>query len=102
VLKKVASLMMSNVRETDLVARWGGEEFLIICPATDKITASQVGEKIRQLIEITFKEDKIHITVSAGIALYDPHQDTQASLFSRADKALYIAKENGRNRITSL
>jgi diguanylate cyclase (GGDEF)-like protein/PAS domain S-box-containing protein len=102
VLKKVAALMSSNVRDTDLVSRWGGEEFLIICPATDNITASQVGEKIRQLIETTFKEDTIHHTVSAGIAVYDPLKDSQATLFSRADKALYHAKEKGRNRIVSL
>ena len=98
VLVETAKLFASSVREIDIVGRWGGEEFLVICPSTNLKEALMIGETIRsKLAEFVF--DKVgHKTASFGVASYIPG-DTLHSLISRSDKALYKAKENGRNRV---
>lgn len=99
VLKLVASILNKNMRETDFIARYGGEEFVSILPATDLKAAQFVTDKLRELIKSSnfhFREKAVNITVSAGFAEIKNNEEAE-NLFIRADKALYKAKENGRN-----
>jgi diguanylate cyclase (GGDEF)-like protein len=91
VLQKLARLIDESVRETDVVARYGGEEFLIIMPETDLNGAAIFAERLRVTIA-----EQTQITVSCGIA-EALDGDTQDTLVSRADQALYEAKAAGRN-----
>lgn len=100
VLKLVASILNKNMRETDFIARYGGEEFVSILPSTDLKAAQLVTEKLRELIESSnfhFREEAVKITVSSGFAEVKNNEEAE-NLFIRADKALYKAKENGRNK----
>ncbi len=100
-LKTIAQLLASKVRETDYLARYGGEEFVLIMPGAKVDSAKLVAEKLREVIEhsaFNFKGSPLTITISAGIAEF-AEGDVPASVFERADKALYRAKENGRNQV---
>jgi two-component system cell cycle response regulator len=104
VLKHVVYILNINLREYDQVGRYGGEEFVILLPATDQNEAWGVAERIRSAIQfqptIVSDEVQINLTVSIGIAELDCHRDAnQSTFFERADKALYTAKQTGRNRI---
>ena len=97
-LKCVAKILKNSIRLTDIVGRWGGEEFILIVPNTDLQDAQKLAEKIRHAIEgYSFKEIG-HKTASFGISTFNKG-DTKESLVKRADEALYKAKNNGRNRI---
>ena len=99
VLKLVASILNKNMRETDFIARYGGEEFVSILPATDLKAAELVTDKLREIIAASnfhFREEAVKVTVSAGFAEIKENEEGEA-LFVRADKALYKAKESGRN-----
>ncbi len=99
VLKLVASILNKNMRETDFIARYGGEEFVSILPNTDLKAAQLVTDKLRELIATSkfhFREQRVKVTVSAGFAESKGNEGGE-NLFIRADKALYKAKENGRN-----
>ena len=102
VLEKVAILVQQNIRDTDSVGRYGGEEFIIILPRTDLSSALIVAERVRKAIEASEMKDSegnvFGITVSQGISIYKSGDD-EYSLISRADNALYKAKGNGRNRV---
>lgn len=103
-LKHVVNILNTNLREYDQVGRYGGEEFVILLPATDRNEAWGVAERIRSAIQfqptILSDELKIDLTVSIGIAEFDRSRDAnQSAFFERADKALYTAKQTGRNRI---
>ncbi len=102
VLENVAVLMQQNVRNTDSVGRYGGEEFIIVLSETDLSSALIVAERLRNAIEAAEMRDSegnmFGITVSQGVSSYKPGEDKQ-SLISRADDALYRAKQNGRNRV---
>ena len=104
VLENVAVLMQQNVRNTDSVGRYGGEEFIIVLSETDLSSALIVAERLRNAIEAAEMRDSegnmFGITVSQGVSSYKPGEDKQ-SLISRADDALYMAKQNGRNRVES-
>jgi len=100
VLKDISKLVVGVVRETDKIGRWGGEEFLILCPETKKEDAWTVAEKLRKVIEgYHFSIDK-NITISAGIAEYNNDDDIE-DLIKRVDEKLYEAKNQGRNRIVA-
>ena len=103
VLKWIAGVMKSQLRDTDILARFGGEEFTILLPGTSVDGALKVAEKIRLAIEhCTFpgQMEKLKLTVSIGIAsLTADANATFDSVYREADKALYRAKEKGRNRI---
>ena len=99
VLKLVASILNKNMRETDFIARYGGEEFVSILPGTDIKGAQFMTDKLRELIassKFHFRDEAVNITVSSGFAEVKNDEKGEA-LFIRADKALYKAKENGRN-----
>lgn len=102
VLVKVAQLITAKIRKTDIVVRWGGEEFLIICPELDLKGAFFLAEKIRKLIRKKFKKYEKPLTVSLGVTQYRIAQEDQFHLFKRADKALYVSKNNGRDQTNSL
>jgi len=102
VLKAFASLLMNRMRESDIVVRYGGEEFIAILPETDAKRIFVVIESIRKAVEemkiIVEDDETISITVSAGIAEYN-RKETLEQLIKRADEALYLAKRKGRNRV---
>lgn len=105
VLKKVAKSIQNTVRSNDIVSRYGGEEFTVIMPETSYEGALVVAEKIRKAIEeLTIPYNDGHnqldlkVTVSIGAAMFS-QDDDRFSLISNADRNLYIAKNNGRNRV---
>lgn len=101
VLQEVAMQLKESVSNEGTIGRWGGEEFLIICPQSPLGTAIDLAEKIRRQIEGHTFPVVIHKTVSFGVTSYISG-DTLHSMLSRCDKALYHAKNNGRNRVEYL
>ncbi len=100
VLIAIAKLLRNNLRKPDFIARFGGEEFVAILPKTTLGMGYKVAEKIRlavQELDYKHKEHTINITISSGISLF-ADGDNPKSVFARADKALYQAKKQGRNR----
>lgn len=97
-LKRVCDVVMANLRDTDIVGRYGGEEFIVILPDTDSLGAERVAEKLRSKIEQEKILDNRLITVSLGVAEYPLHGEWQDELVERVDQALYVAKHQGRNR----
>ena len=98
VLQEMAAILTQSSRSSDVVARWGGEEFLILTPKTSLRHATKLAEKIRAAVEAHPFAEVGKRTGSFGVACYREH-DTQASLLQRADLAMYQAKEEGRNRV---
>lgn len=98
VLRKFAMVLQNNIRKTDTLGRWGGEEFLVICPEATAGKAVVLAEKLRTTIEQTSFGDAGKRTASFGVSEY-LEEDTKESLISKADKGLYRAKKNGRNRV---
>ena len=105
VLESLGKLMLSGVRQSDIVCRYGGEEFSIILPGTPVHHADYLAERIRKQFETSLFDisagHRVSATISIGVAHYlDGEDDT--SLFQRADKALYTAKSQGRNQVVSM
>jgi diguanylate cyclase (GGDEF)-like protein len=98
VLKEVASVLKNNIRQTDFIGRWGGEEFIIICTATNLEEASNLANKLREKVKEYSYSVKSEQTASFGVASFIADEDSK-SFFVRADKALYNAKKLGRNRV---
>jgi polar amino acid transport system substrate-binding protein len=98
VLIELTKLVKNNIRESDYFGRWGGEEFIIVCPHTDLESAKKLAEKLRKVIEEA-EIDGIKLTCSFGVTQIIEN-DTLESSTSRVDKLLYISKETGRNKIT--
>lgn len=98
VLKRLAKLVETNIRGTDIFARWGGEEFLILAPGLSMFEAVKLAEKLRNKIEEFDFEYPPKITSSFGVASYQKG-DSSTLLINRADAALYLAKESGRNQV---
>ncbi len=102
VLRRTAHVIQKNIREMDVVARWGGEEFIILDPSTDMHNALIVGEKIRSAIEGNVHIDGKAITTSVGVAgIPAVPVDAPQQLIHSADLALYEAKRSGRNCVRS-
>jgi diguanylate cyclase (GGDEF)-like protein len=109
ILMQAAIAIQDTLRSVDSVARWGGEEFLVLLPGADTAAARQIAERIRCAIEelvlgVGVASDKlsieeIRITVSQGCAQFDPAHEAPDEAIHRADVALYRAKEAGRNRV---
>jgi diguanylate cyclase (GGDEF)-like protein/PAS domain S-box-containing protein len=101
VLSETAHIMDENLRPTDLLARIGGEEFAILLPRTLRLEAQQIGDRLCRVLASTpiqAEGHAIHVAVSIGIAILDETVGSLDELLSRADQALYDAKERGRNR----
>ncbi|MGF1877293.1 diguanylate cyclase [Photobacterium frigidiphilum] len=98
VLKKLATILKKQTRQTDIVGRWGGEEFLIICPEIDMDGLSNLAEKICSYIELNSFDEVGKITVSIGGCNHLQSENSVSSIINNADLALYEAKNNGRNQ----
>lgn len=98
VLERIGRLINQRLNRQDTGVRWGGEEFLLILLDTDRGGARRAAESFRTLIEATGFHDEIRITASFGVAQWQ-RGETLEALFSRADVALYEAKDAGRNRV---
>jgi diguanylate cyclase (GGDEF)-like protein len=96
----IGEIVKDSARDTDIVGRYGGDEFMLILPQTDEEGAIIVGERIRDRVECYNKVD-IAITASIGIAVYPDHGHTKEQLIRQADKAMYRVKEQGKNGILS-
>lgn len=104
VLKEIAKIMKEHIRQVDLLGRYGGEEFVIALPDTDKGSAAHVADRIRQSVEKhRFKayDETITMTISIGVATYPDDGSDVTVLIDRADQALYKAKAEGRNKVVS-
>lgn len=99
VIASVADQLKYGARKTDVVCRNGGEEFLMILPATDRDMALTIAERIRKGIEDQVLKNVGSITISVGVALWDAELKTIEHAFKQADEALYAAKNAGRNRV---
>ena len=100
VIIETAALIMDSIRETDIFARWGGEEFVLILPSTNKAHAVDLTERLRKNIEShTFKEVG-RVTCSFGVAQLSRDDDIK-SLLQKVDKLLYKAKKSGKNIVKS-
>jgi diguanylate cyclase len=100
VLRATAEIIKTNLRDVDFVARFGGEEFAVILAETDHQSALAVADRIRKAIadaEIPWESEKLKVTVSVGVAALS-RLDDEVALLKRADEALYISKNSGRNR----
>ncbi|MDA3947077.1 MAG: PAS domain S-box protein [Helicobacteraceae bacterium] len=101
VLQAITQVVKRNIRAVDLVARWGGEEFMILMPESNGTDAFGAAEKLRKAIAAHLFEQTGRLTVSFGVTAFSPNDDSN-TLLKRVDDALYQAKENGRNRVESL
>lgn len=100
VLKDIAKIIKVNIRNTDTGGRWGGEEFLVLCPSVDLSGVANLAEKLRTAVEQHTFFNGIKITASFGIAVVQENDDID-KIIARADNAVYEAKKNGRNRVVS-
>ncbi|MFA6956312.1 MAG: GGDEF domain-containing protein [Thermoanaerobaculia bacterium] len=101
VLRRVAAVFRASVRSEDIVARWGGEEFILLLPETDLAGARQAAEKVRLAVaacDVPVGETPIRVTASFGVAAHDPRATLDTTI-ADADRALYRAKEDGRDRV---
>ncbi len=98
VLQHVAKTISERLRSADIFARWGGEEFMVLLPKSDYDDAMKLAEDLRSVVENESFETIGYITISFGVTVMQPSDD-ECSLLKRADKALYMAKNNGRNRV---
>ena len=105
VLREFAERLKRGVRGIDLVARMGGEEFVVVMPETDAAYASVIAERLRRDVErevfATRSGEALKVTVSIGVAEFRGAADSVDALIKRADQALYAAKRRGRNRVVA-
>lgn len=99
VLSRIAALMTQELRDADLLCRYGGEEFVLVLPDTDLQRAADAAERIRVAIEQVPMADRIRVTVSLGVATYDVQDSALPDIITRADEAMYRAKQEGGNRV---
>ena len=103
VLTTVAQRLRDSLRPSDLIARIGGEEFLVVLPDVDEFHARRTAERLRRAVEaaeIPVMGTTLRVTISAGLALADQSGEQAAEIVARADAALLSAKAEGRNQVT--
>ena len=98
ILKLLGKLLQGCVRQVDVLARWGGEEFILLLPESGSVAAAETAEKLRQKVQQSQNPYYIDLSMSFGVAEYRPGESVE-SLLQRADRALYRAKKSGRNRV---
>jgi len=103
-LKEIAGVLKRSIRSYDLAARYGGEEMVLVLPQASPRRVLPLAERVRTTIaELPFRgatqSDRVQLTVSIGVAGLPAHAKTKSELIERADQALYLAKEEGRNRV---
>ncbi|MEK6591934.1 MAG: GGDEF domain-containing protein [Pseudomonadota bacterium] len=102
-IKSAVQCIQNQLRETDILARYGGDEFVVLLPETPCSSAAGVAARIRQNIEdtpLSVRNKKIRMTVSIGIASYPEHGDNLKAILEKTDQAMYESKTLGRNRVT--
>jgi diguanylate cyclase (GGDEF)-like protein len=103
VIIKLSELLQEKSRKSDIVCRWGGEEFVILLPNTEIEGATIIAEKIREVVDslaLPVKEKEIHFSVSIGVSQFKNNSEINLeATINRADEALYEAKNSGRNRV---
>lgn len=105
VIREISMIINNSLRKTDLVFRYGGEEIIAIMPETNTEKAYVPLERIRKIVsekEFEYEGVKTNVTISIGIASADQHISTSTQLIELADKALYTAKETGRNKVITI
>lgn len=104
VLRELADVLGAGLRQFDVAARWGGEEFLVVLPGTDAVGATRVAERLRAAVAgravPTPGGAVLHVTASVGVASY-PACQTREEVVAAADEALYEAKRTGKNRVVA-
>ncbi len=103
VMKETAAIIKSQLRETDIVARIGGDEFAIICLDAESEYGREIAERIREKVEKTvfsYLSQKIYLTISVGCVSNEYNKATLNEIIQNADNALYASKENGKNKVT--
>jgi two-component system cell cycle response regulator len=106
VLKQLADRVSRNLRNFDMVARWGGEEFVVVMPDAGIEAAALVAERLRRRIAdeafaVTGLDEPLDVTISLGVAATEDPEEGADALLARADQALYTAKQNGRDRVVA-
>lgn len=99
VLKKVAEAIEEAIRDKDFLTRWGGDEFIVLLPDTDANEADHIAARIQKNVRLHDTDTEAAVTVSIGVAEYQPGEDVVESWIARADSAMYRAKQKGRNEI---
>jgi diguanylate cyclase (GGDEF)-like protein len=99
VLRHIAILIRNKVRNTDIVTRYGGEEFAVLLPETDAADALIVAEHVRSTIAASRPPRLPHVTISLGVSTHQRGDLDGARMIGEADHALYQAKQAGRNRV---
>jgi diguanylate cyclase (GGDEF)-like protein len=103
VLRQFANVLQSSLRQSDILCRWGGEEFIVLLRETEGRQALEVAQKIRRRTEqltFNYEENPLRLTTSIGVSALQPG-DSLHALLTRADRALYRAKQSGRNCVCS-
>jgi diguanylate cyclase (GGDEF)-like protein len=100
-LKEVASLLKDKVRSTDIVCRYGGDEFALLLKQTRKDDALRMCERIREAFQLRFGGNEVQVTSSIGLACFPTDARTKKDLAKAADDALYVAKRGGRNMVAA-
>lgn len=102
VLHGLAAVVKENLRQSDIACRWGGEELFILLKDVDEHAAAGVAEKLRMAVEAArfqFGKNSLAVTVSCGVAQYAGVEESEEQFVARADAALYLAKDGGRNQV---
>ena len=102
VLKSLVDTSSAALRKSDILARFGGEEFVVLLPHADIKEGTMLAERLRKAIEsqdITYEGLTLRVTVSIGVSVLAENESDILEMLSRADRALYTAKNNGRNRV---
>ena len=103
VIEQVARLLLEHARDSDVVGRYGGEEFGVVLSDTDSSGALTFAERMRhsvEALEVVYNDQTIRFTISLGVADLSQPSNDHADLIARADQALYTSKKTGRNRVT--
>lgn len=103
VLVSIAQRIKKAIRTQDVLARWGGEEFLFFLPETDEVGAAKLAEKIRKLLQsssIQYNEKELVVTMTFGVTIFNPEFDID-NMINKADKALYSGKSSGKNMVVT-
>src|SRR5690606_11970402 len=104
VIKGMGEVLKRIKRDTDIVGRFGGEEFVIVCEHTDEAGAKNLAERIRRELEATTFQTELgplSVTASIGVATFPMAGNDYAQLFKATDEALYVAKRSGRNQVVT-
>ena len=104
ILKHFASLLRKFIEQIDIISRYGGEEFTVLLINKNKKTALKIAEKIRNALKsepFVFGQEKVHITVSAGVAACPSEGHTEDEILMLVDSRLYKAKKSGKDRVES-